>query len=65
MGTIDVILVPLMGDGTMAFPMLMLLIYRLYLEIIFINLANITFPVSMLLTYRLYLQIIFIYRLND
>ena len=35
--TIDVILIPLMGEGTMAFPVLMLLIYELHLQMIFID----------------------------
>ena len=51
--TTDVILDLLMGDGTMAFPVLMLLTYRLYLQVIFMNWATITFPMLMLLTYRL------------
>ena len=35
--TIDVILISLMGCGVMTFPVLMLLTYRLYLQIIFID----------------------------
>ena len=62
--TVDVILIPLMGDGTFAFPVLMLLTYRLYLQI-FINLATISFPVFILLPYRLHLQIIFTDRLTE
>ena len=34
---IDVIPIPLMGDGTMAFPVFMLLTYRLYFRDVFID----------------------------
>ena len=54
--TIDVIPISLMGEVTIAFPVLMLLTYRLYLQIVLNNWAPIIFPMSMLHTHYTYRQ---------